>query len=508
MDNNFSKNIRLLNTILFSSIGIFITAIFWLNGHIYLTMLALFILLASIYIFLSPKAYHLRFMYPGLLTFLLFMILPMIFTIYIAFTNLSTGHFLSLDAAKKVLLEEKYIPEDSLIYSYNLQEKEDGLFVIEVTNKDSKEILTADFTLTQKEVMLSAITQETIIKPLSKGDVFEIKDYLKKISFKTPQEAIITYYRTDLLASQNPLYSDLGRDGLKDNRNQSIYEIDNDKGFFSNHNENINLVPGFHVNVGFKNFKSILTDESIKNSFFKVLTWTLLWAFFTVFLTFSLGLFLALIINDKKLNGKALYRILLIVPYSIPFFISVLIFKGMFNKDFGVINELLSFFFQSKIPWLDNPTWAKISCLTVNLWLGFPYMFLLCTGILQSIPQSIYEAASIDGASRLQKFRHITLPMIFSAIAPLLIGSFAFNLNNFVGIYLLTAGGPPIPGAITPAGETDILISYTYRLAFEGGAGQNFGLASSIAIFIFFIIFAITLVNFKLFGMMKETDKR
>ena len=177
------------------------------------------------------------------------------------------------------------------------------------------------------------------------------------------------------------------------------------------------------------------------------------------------------------------------------------------NKDFGAINLLLVEMGFDKIPWLETPFWAKISCLVVNLWLGFPYMFLVVTGILQSIPASLYEAAKLDGAGKIATFRHITLPLIMSAVGPLLVGSFAFNLNNFVGIYLLTGGGPPIPGVTTAVGETDILISYTYRLAFEGGQGQDFGLASSIALFIFLIVSILTLINFKLSGMGGETNK-
>ena len=193
-------------------------------------------------------------------------------------------------------------------------------------------------------------------------------------------------------------------------------------------------------------------------------------------LTFLFGMTLAIILNEKDMFAKKIYRTLFVIPYSIPFFISVLIFRGMLNKDFGVVNEILaSFGVEHNIAWLEVPMLAKISCLLVNLWLGFPYMFLVTTGILQSIPMSIYEAAKLDGSSTYNTFKKITLPLILKAIGPILIGSFAFNLNNFIGIYLLTGGGPPIPGSATPAGSTDILISYTYRLAFEGGKVKTLG---------------------------------
>ena len=306
---------------------------------------------------------------------------------------------------------------------------------------------------------------------------------LNNIKFVLPNGIELGYYRSDSLINVQKKYLSLPDKKLKDMETGEIYYPNLSTGFYTNGEDN--LTPGFFVTVGLKNYLSLFTNPSIKSSFMKILIWTLIWAFSTVILTFSLGMFLALVVNNKNFQLKSVYRALLIIPYSIPFFISILIFKGLLNKDFGIINELICNFGFAKVSWLENPLMAKISCLLVNLWLGLPYMFLITTGILQSIPESVYEAASLDGAGKFATFKNITLPMIFSAIAPLLVGSFAFNLNNFVGIYLLTGGGPPIPGAMTPAGETDILISYTYRLAFEGGQGQDFGLASSIALFIF-----------------------
>jgi maltose/maltodextrin transport system permease protein len=132
-------------------------------------------------------------------------------------------------------------------------------------------------------------------------------------------------------------------------------------------------------------------------------------------------------------------------------------------------------------------------------------MLLVITGIIQSIPKSIYEASSLEGATKLQNFRFLTFPLVLRAMIPLLIGSFAFNLNNFVGIYLLTGGGPIIPDVSTPLGETDILISYTYRLAFEGSQGQNFGMASAVSMVIFVIVVSLTVLNFKVSKKLSKT---
>jgi len=219
---------------------------------------------------------------------------------------------------------------------------------------------------------------------------------------------------------------------------------------------------------------------------------------------------LALVLNDPNLRGKTIYRSLLIIPWAIPAFISVLVWKnGFFNETYGIINKFIisQLFGGTPIKWMNDPFWAKVAVLIVNTWLGFPYMMVVTLGALQSIPQDYYEAASIDGASKWQRFWKITFPLLMTTVAPLLVGSFAFNFNNFGNIYLLTGGGPAMPNTNTPAGSTDILISYTYKLAFEGGRGQDFGFASAISIIIFFIVGGLSFINFRLSGSFEEVNR-
>ncbi len=489
--------------------SIYLCTMFFTGGNLLIGIISLIIIVGTGIIFINPKAYPFRFMYPGLLTFALFMVIPIIFTIYISFTNLSTGHFLSQRQVQEILTNEIHIADSSEkiqnSFSYNIYKNSSTKnYLIEVDKK-----FVGNFFLTDRPQNITLLEKSAEIdlksnSPLSLGDVYDLKKEFSTIDFILPNGTIVKYFRTNLLAPIVYRYVQIENDQLKDVVTNTIFTPDYKTGFYSSNNKN-HLVPGFYVSVGINNFKALLSDQGLQGPFIKIFLWTFLWALLSVFTSFSLGMLLALIVNSKKLAGRAIYRVLLIIPYSIPFFISMLVFKGMLNKDFGVINELLEMVgISDKINWLGNPIWAKVSCLMVNLWLGFPYMFLVTTGILQSVPESVYEAAKMDGAQRFATFRFITLPMIFSAIAPFLVGTFAFNFNNFVGIYLLTAGGPPIVGATTAAGETDILISYTYKLAFEGGMGQNFGLASTIAILIFFIITAVTLINFKLSGIFKE----
>ena len=189
-------------------------------------------------------------------------------------------------------------------------------------------------------------------------------------------------------------------------------------------------------------------------------------------------------------EGQKIYRSLLLLPYAIPGFISLLVWSSFFNTDFGLINDLTG----PHINWFGD-TSAKFAMILTNLWMGFPYMFLVCTGALQAIPGDLKEAATIDGASGLASFRKITFPLLLVSVAPLLVASFAFNFNNFNAIYLLTEGGPFSPDNPT-AGGTDILISYTIRLAF-GAGGAQIGFASAISVLLFILTGVIAAIQFR-----------
>ena len=271
-----------------------------------------------------------------------------------------------------------------------------------------------------------------------------------------------------------------------------VVYVDNGQGSFVNPDDPEDmLLPGWQTGVGFQNFSRIINDPDITGPFFRVFIWTFAFAFLTVLFTFAFGLGLAMALNKPGMKGQKIYRSLLIIPYAIPGFLSILVFRGLLNDDFGAINAALGL----NIPWLFDPNWAKVSVLLVNLWLGVPYMFLVSTGALQAIPSELQEAARIDGARPLQVFRKVNLPLLLVALTPLLVASFAFNFNNFNVIYMLTAGGPAMEGS-SVAGATDILISYTYKVAFAAGMGNDFGLASAISIIIFLIVGTISGISF------------
>jgi maltose/maltodextrin transport system permease protein len=516
MSLNSATFFRIITSVIFVILFSGISFIGYSEKLYFITLLGILLAIGSAFIWLKKSYLSYRFLYPGMICFLIFTILPILFSILISFTNLGTGHFFSKDQASKTLLQNQYLPENPIALTYQLLESEEATekrYLLKTTPVDDNILYSSPFKLTDSSLDIP-LTQnyhhdESLNwRELSLKEVFALSSKLRKIQFIHPSEKVITYHRTDLLIEKKPLYSAIGKDTLRNNRTGEVYVASEETGFFREENSGAKILPGFYTFVGARNYFDVFTNPNFKKTFFKVSLWTFIWAIIGVFLSFSLGISLAIFLNDKNFKGKAIYRNLLILPYSIPFFISVLVFKGMLSKDFGIINEALKFMTISPIPWLEDGFWAKVSCLMVNLWLGFPYMFLVTTGILQSIPESVYEAAKMDGANRWHRFRHITFPMVLSSITPLLIGSFAFNLGNFVGIYLLTGGGPAMEGATTPAGETDILISYTYRLAFEGAGGQLFGMASSIALFIFVIITILTIINFRLFNVKAQSDNK
>ncbi|MFM2238612.1 MAG: hypothetical protein RL389_959 [Actinomycetota bacterium] len=264
--------------------------------------------------------------------------------------------------------------------------------------------------------------------------------------------------------------------------------------------EKAKLDAGWRVVVGFKNFETIFTDEELRAPILKVIVWTFVFAFATVATTFLLGMAIAFLFNHEKLKGKRFYRSIMILPYAFPAFLSVYVWVGLLNKENGFVNTVIlgqTPGSDSNFPWLLEEGPARLAVILVNLWLGFPYMFLIVTGALQSIPGELTEAARIDGASPWQSFRLIKMPLLLVSIAPLLIASFAFNFNNFTIIYLLTKGGPNDTGITNyDVGATDILITFVYKVAFSG-TGQNYGLASAFSILIFIVIGTLSLISFR-----------
>ncbi len=457
------------------------------------------------WVFLSERAYPVRWLAPGLLLTLLLVVYPLVYTVYLAFTNYSDGHLLTKEQVVAQLEGQRYAAESAADYTWRAYRSPDGRFTLWLTDASGQVFLaTAGAGLhpvdpgdprigpTDPEDSLPRSIADAV--KLGRLESVRYLSELQNLSIPTGDDTIrIT--SLDAAARQRQKYTyDPARDVLIDHETGTEYRpVD---GTFTAADGSM-LSPGFAAVVGPRNLVRAFTDPQIRGPFLGVFVWTFVFAGLSVLLVFGVGLGLALVLNERRLPLKGIFRTLIIVPYTIPGFISALVWVGLLNPFYGPINLGLQSLIGVSPPWFSDGTLAKAAILLVNTWLGYPYMLLVSLGALQSIPGDLYESAQIDGASRRQQFRFITLPLLLVSLAPLLIGAFAFNFNNFAVIDLVTEGGPPTPGSATPAGQTDILISYTYRLAFAGGRGSDYAFAAAISILIFFIIAAITAFNFR-----------
>jgi arabinogalactan oligomer/maltooligosaccharide transport system permease protein len=258
--------------------------------------------------------------------------------------------------------------------------------------------------------------------------------------------------------------------------------------------------PSTWENVGLRNYREVIFDVEF-STFVQVFQWTILFSLFSMAASFGIGLMLALLLNDKSIWERSVYRMILIVPWALPGTIAILSWSGILNSDFGYLNNFLEDIGLPRVNWLNDANWARFSVVMVNVWLTFPFMMTACLGALQSVPDELGESARIDGAGAIARFRYVSFPFLSSVVTPLLIGNFAYQFNNFNIIYLLTRGNPPSPD--TDAGKTDILISYTYGLTVTQ---QRFAVAASYAVIIFLIIGTISLVNMKMSRAFEEVD--
>jgi len=456
--------------------------------------------LLAVWIYLGRGKLPAKYLMPGLVFLFVFQVFAALYTGYVAFTNYGTGHNADKDSAVNALMlsAQERVP-DSPSYALTVVDQLGELSFL-VTDPDGDvQIGGEDRPLEDvsgaemdggKAVGLSGYTT------LKFGDIVAQQERIADMSVPLsddPNDGVLrTPDGSSAYVYTSKLVYDEAAGTMTDTRSGVVYH-DIGTGAFTA-DDGTELKPGWQIVVGFDNFARAFAEESIRGPFLQVLVWTFAFAILSVFTCFALGLFLAIVFNDPRMKSKKYYRVIMILPYAFPGFLSALVWAGMMNQEFGFLNVVL--FGGADIPWLTNEWLAKFSLILVNLWLGFPYMFLICTGALQAIPEDVQEAARVDGASAWQVFRSIKLPLLLVAVAPLLISSFAFNFNNFSLIYMLTGGGPRDVTAGVNVGATDILITMVYKVAFVGST-SDYGLASAFSIIIFILVATISVIAFR-----------
>jgi maltose/maltodextrin transport system permease protein len=480
------------------------------TGNVWIALAMLIVIGVGTFIYLSDAGYTYRYLFPGFLGFGLFVIFPIVYMVFLSFTKYSSQNLLNFDRSL-AMLEQESFSVGGATYNYKLYAQEDGTYILclESDADHTKHFVSAPFELKpgeqpkglQEPGRLSSLSpgQEVPGKPLDFAQVTRQKLFIpmRGRQFALPDDTLVAMEGLQKFASRERLWTPSPDGSLTNKQDGKVVHPDFQLGYFVT-DQGVKVGAGFRTYSGLENYVRIVTDPRIQGPFFKIFLWTVAFSGISVMLTFAVGMLLAVILEWKELRFRRGYRTLLILPYAVPAVLSILIFKGLFNQEFGAVNEFLRAILGFAPEWETNPWGARAMILLVNVWLGYPYMMLVCTGMLQSIPSVIYEASAIDGSGAIVDFFQLTLPLVLPPLMPILISSFAFNFNNFNLIYLLTGGGPKMVGGGI-AGETDLLVNYTFNIAFRD-SGSNFGLASAIATLLFFIVGILAWINLKLSG--------
>jgi maltose/maltodextrin transport system permease protein len=453
-------------------------------------------------VYLSDIAPAYRYLFPGLAGIAVFVAFPLLYTAQIGFTNYSSAHLLNQAQARRYLLEQT-VPDDARTLEFTLHPAGDALRVVLAppdgapgTRYVSPPLPLHNARPARVQVQPLAPTEAPLAPPLPLIDVLKHRAALMQLALELPDHTVLDYAGVREFSVLRPLWTANADGTITQAETGTVYRPNRSTGFFENA-AGERLQPGFKVGVGFANYVRMVTDADFRGPFLSIFVWTVALSALTVLTTLALGMSLAVLLNWDALPFKTTYRTLLFLPYAVPSFISILVFRGLFNQNFGEINAMLAALLGIRPAWFADPLLAKTMVLIVNTWLGYPYIMILCSGLLKAIPADLYEASAIAGASPWTNFTKITAPLIMRPLMPLLITVFAYNFNNLALIQLLTKGRPDFLNTKVPAGPTDIQFSYTYRIAFQD-SGQNFRLAAAISTLIFFMVAALALLNLRL----------
>lgn len=462
------------------------------------------LLVAVDIIYFTKRALPLKYIAPGLVFLFVFQLFTLGYTGYVAFTNYGSGHSGSMQQAVDAafIQDEQRVP-DSPSYPLTVVERAGELGFAVVIDDEVRagteleplaEVSGAELGANGAPLEVPGWTVVERAEVLSDQALQEQVVALRVPVSDDPEDGSIrTREGSTGLVYTSSLEWDENARTITDTETGVVYEA-NDRGSFVAA-DGTQLAAGWYVGVGFENFVRAFTDADLAGPLLSVTIWTFVFSVLTVVTSFGLGLLFAMIFNDPRIRARKVLRTLFILPYAFPAFMSALLWRGMLNSEFGVINDL--FFFGADINWLGDPWLAKFAILWVNLWLSYPYWFLVCTGALQSLSGETIEAATVDGAGPWRRFRSVVLPLLLVSTAPLAISSFAFNFNNFTIIYMLTEGGPNMPGAPNGIGETDILISAIYAISGVAGGSADYGLASALSIIVFIVVGVISALAFR-----------
>lgn len=491
----------------YTGIALIDTFLLWLtfqlasDGFVFIGLAFAIVAVFLTIVFLVKQLVAYRWMALSLSVMVLFTVYPIVYTFYIASTNTGHGHMLTKEQAIASLERELYLPADSKVYRWSAFRTSNDEFALWLQTDGEPGLLARPnepiLAVTPGENGIGELDEDGVPVTIDGYERLERKQTvvligtLGALDFGIPPETVRVKSLDEATTLQPQYHYDSDTDTITDQETGIGYSPVNGS-FTSDDGEK--LVPGFFVGVGLRNFERFFSSSALRGPLAYIVIWNFAFAFFSVLLSFALGLFIALLFDD--LPGKKIIRALLIIPYPIPALVSILIWRNLLNPDFGAITDFLETTFGTAPNWLLDPMWTRAAVILINMWLSYPYFYIVSSGALQAIPRELFDAAAVDGANIWDRFRRITLPLLLSIVSPLLIASFSFNFNNFNLIYIFNEGRPPIAGTPIPAGHTDILLSFVYKLAFTSSQ-SDYGLASAISIVLFLLVAIITWLQFR-----------
>lgn len=462
-------------------------------------------------VYLRPRFSPYRWLGIGIALSVLFTVYPIVYTFYISVTNMGSGHLMTKAQAITRIEALQFLPEEGLTYKWTAFQSATGDYALWLQPKEGAGLLAKPGESFQAATPGSGgigaldengvpVSIEGYTRLLRKDTVPIIKD-LSTLDFGAPPQMVRIRSLGEAVESETQYKYDPAQDQFIDQKTGEVFRPV--EGTFTS-DKGETLTPGYMVFIGGRHFIDFLGNARFREPLGKIFLWSLAFTFLSVFFSFGVGLIATLMFDD--LPGKKIIRALLIIPWPIPVLISVMIWRSMLHPDMGFVAPILESIFGTSPAWFQDPFWTRFALVMVNVWLSYPYFYVITAGALRAIPEEIYSAAVVDGANAWQKFYYITLPLLLRILTPLIVASLTFNFNNFNVIYIFNFGFPPMADTIVPMGQTDILISFVYRLAFVSSNVADYGLAAAITILLFLLIAGVVLFQIRFANMFKEAE--
>jgi ABC-type sugar transport system permease subunit len=489
---------RLAGTALFCFFGCWLMFRFFSDGFI---AMGLFISAAVCFVILVMLRKSLtawRWLAAGLVMALLFTIYPIFYTVNLSFTNMSGGHLLTKAQAVKQLSQQMYTPDEEVSWSWTAYRKGNEYLLLLNRDDGFSTITPGDHPV---ERNFRDIPKEIDgYQQMNLAETMQNLAALGGLEFGRPPQ-IIKVMSMQEVAVQLPAYGyDSTADTFTDMRSNEVYQAV--RGTYTSASGKT-LIPGFMVNIGLDNYIRFLGNPGYLKPVLGIFVWNICFSLFSVLISFAIGLLIALIFENFKF--KRLIRALLIIPYPIPVLVSIMVWRALLNENMGLVTTTIANIFGSSPRFFTNVGWTRFALILINVYLSYPYFYVLSSGALKSISKELFEAAAIDGANAFVVIRKIILPMLMRILAPLVIASFCFNFNNFTIIWGFNAGLPAMADTAVPMGYTDLLISFIYRLGFSSSNAADYGFSAAITVMLFIVVALMVFFQTMNTKVMKET---